>query len=84
MFDDVLSGIEENKDRWQIKVDLINNCGLEEKKGIIIGDTDTEIIAAKKLGFESIAVTNGIRNKSFLTDTKNICSNINEIFEFIK
>ena len=39
-------------------------------KGIIIGDTETDIVSGKEFGLYSIAVENGIRSKTMLKKCK--------------
>lgn len=39
---------------------------LGEGKGVMIGDTEADVLAAKKLGLVAVAVTSGIRNEAFL------------------
>lgn len=52
-----------------------------EKKGIIIGDTEAEITAAKAIGIPSIAVLSGTRNRKFLLEQNPsyIIKNINKL-----
>lgn len=72
-FSEILSSGSDLKPRWKIKYKLIKKY--EKKKDIsagefFIGDTATDIVAAKKLGFYSIATENGIRNKTILKMSK--------------
>src|SRR3989344_4463452 len=65
-FAKVLSVAPTSESKWQHKVDLLSEDGLQLKAGIIIGDTPTEILAARKVGFTSVGVANGIRTKDIL------------------
>lgn len=53
------------KEKWKIKYNLIR----KEKYlsgSVIVGDTETEIMAGKKLGLKTIAVMNGMRSGNYL------------------
>ena len=65
-FKEVLSIAPTSESKWQHKVDLLNKYYLQLEAGIIIGDTPTETLTAKKVGLTSIAVSNGIRTKDIL------------------
>ncbi len=65
-FKEVLSIAPTSESKWQHKVDLLNKYHLQLEAGIIIGDTPTETLTAKKVGLTSIAVSNGIRTKDIL------------------
>jgi len=67
-FDQVFNSGENIYPRWKIKYNIINQFlgPGNSKKYFIIGDTETDIIAGTNLGFTTIAVSNGIRNKSIL------------------
>jgi len=65
-FTEVLSVVPSREDQWKHKVDLLSKLHLPTEAGIIIGDTPTEILAAKKTGLTSIAVSNGIRTAEIL------------------
>lgn len=70
-FFSVLSSGEEANPRWKIKYNLIKNF-LNKKMStgnILIGDTETDILAGKELGFKTIAVLNGIRTEEILLKT---------------
>lgn len=70
-FKDVLSIDPAGDDKkWKKKVELLINNGYNEKNSILIGDTETDINAAKHLFFKSIAVTFGIRNKNLMVKTE--------------
>src|SRR3989344_46792 len=65
-FRKVLTTTPTTEDKWNHKVELLKEHQLEKKSGIIIGDTPTEILAGKKVGLTSIAVSHGIRTKENL------------------
>ena len=54
----------------QVFKKIIKEKKLDKKDLIYIGDEDTDVFAAKKTGIDVIAVTWGVKNKSFLK-TKN-------------
>jgi len=53
---------------WEIKVNLIQSIlpDTDFADGFFIGDTETDIQAAKSIGAQSIAVMNGIRSREML------------------
>jgi phosphoglycolate phosphatase len=61
---EVLSGHSES-DGYDVKIQLIQTK-LGDNRGIIIGDTEADIITGKKLGLTTVAVLSGIRDKQFL------------------
>lgn len=81
IFDEILvkSG-KKTKERWKIKYNLIRNYR-NYGTAVIIGDTETDIIAGKKLGLKTIAVTSGMRSRSILKKCEPDCliKNISEI-----
>jgi len=56
--------------KWKIKSKLLKKYGKFNKNSIIIGDTETEILAGKHLGIKTIAIANGMRGKKFLQKYK--------------
>lgn len=56
--------------KWKLKYKFIKKYGNYDKKSIIIGDTETDIFAGKKLGIKTVAVINGMRSKKFLQKYK--------------
>lgn len=65
-FDKVLSGHSDTKAGSLLKkADVIRGVGLHVQ-GVMIGDTEADIVASKELGFRTIAVTSGIRDSNFL------------------
>ena len=80
-FKDVLSIAPGSESKWKHKVNLLNEHHLQNQAGIIIGDTPTEILAGKKSGLTSIAISNGIRTKELLLQAEPhlIVSSIEEL-----
>jgi phosphoglycolate phosphatase len=60
----ILSGHSES-DGYDKKIELIS-AELGDAGGVIIGDTEADIITGKELGLTTIAVTSGIRDEQFL------------------
>ncbi len=54
--------------RWRVKYRLINDFlnGTDIGSSYLIGDTETDILAGKELGYVTIAVQNGIRDRNSL------------------
>lgn len=52
------------------KAKKIKSNAYFSKKSVLIGDTEDDILSAKKLGIQSIAVSDGLRTKSFLSNLK--------------
>jgi phosphoglycolate phosphatase len=74
-FHAVLTSAEKIKPRWKIKYGLINNFLNSGKTtdstiNIMIGDTETDVLAGKSLGYKTIAVLNGIRSYDLLIETQ--------------
>lgn len=69
-FSTVLSSAEETNPRWEIKYRLMKSFLDKQKShdGILIGDTETDILAGNNLGFKTVAVLNGIRSYRFLKE----------------
>lgn len=63
LFDKLLIGFE--KDPVKSKVKLIKNIRVKEND-LIIGDTEVEIIVAKKLNLNCVSVYSGIRTRELL------------------
>jgi len=58
---------DSNPEKWKIKVDLIRELEGEFQLGTsFIGDTETDIKAAKAIGAVSFAVESGIRSRELL------------------
>lgn len=67
-FQDVLTGHSES-DGHDVKTALISSV-LGNDMGVIIGDTEADIVTGQNLGLRTIGVTSGIRDKSFLAALK--------------
>ena len=68
-FKDILvSGGSDGSERWQIKYNLIEKYlkSSSDNCHVIISDTETDIEVGKKLGFTTVAITNGIRTLDLL------------------
>lgn len=65
-FKEVLTMAPTTDKKWKHKVDLLTEHSLHDQAGMIIGDTPTEILAGKKTGLTTIAVSNGIRSEGLL------------------
>ncbi len=63
-FKQILTGHSET-DGYDKKIELIKNV-LNDDKGLIIGDTEADIITGKELNMKTVAVCSGIRDKEFL------------------
>ena len=63
-FKTILTGHSES-DGYDEKIKLISMV-LGDRKGVIIGDTEADVITGKTLGLTTVAVTSGIRNQEFL------------------
>lgn len=85
-FTDILSSGVQVEPRWMIKYDLIKNyMGQDQSNNhVLIGDTETDIEAGKHLGFTTIAISNGIRNKQILQQSNPdyIYSSISDFFKY--
>lgn len=66
LFDGILIGNGAGE-QWEIKAKLLESDNASKKgESVIIGDTEVDIRAGKKLGIKTIAVLSGIRSKSML------------------
>ena len=83
-FEDILSSGVNIRPRWKIKDDLIKKYIGQENSDdhILIGDTETDIEAGKHLNFQTMAISNGIRNEKILKQSKPdyIYSSISEFY----
>jgi phosphoglycolate phosphatase len=65
-FTEILSGHSES-DGFDKKLELVGKrIDLEKERGVIVGDTEADIITGQKLGMITIALTSGIRDAQFL------------------
>jgi phosphoglycolate phosphatase-like HAD superfamily hydrolase len=81
----VLSSAEETTPRWRTKYNLIKSFLDKQmsREGILIGDTETDILAGRNLELKTIAVLNGIRSYKILKEA-NPHYIINSIKEILK
>jgi len=63
-FKQILTGHSES-DGYDVKIALIKDR-LGDDKGVIIGDTEADIVTGKELGLTTVAVKSGIRDEQFL------------------
>lgn len=64
-FDEVLS-TDDNDGSAQVKVDLLHTVLAPGESGVMVGDTEVDVEAAKAAGLVSVAVTCGIRTEALL------------------
>ena len=85
-FETILSSGENIQPRWKIKYNLINDYleGEIANHHMMIGDTETDILAGNYLGFTTIGVLCGIRDRK-LIDSKpdKILNHTSELMEHI-
>lgn len=67
-FAGVLTGHSES-DGYDVKIALLRDV-LDGGRGVIIGDTEADIVTGKELGLITIALKSGIRDESFLESLK--------------
>jgi phosphoglycolate phosphatase len=87
LFDRVLWSGEQRTLRWEIKLDLIRSDGYQAgKPGMIVGDTETDILAGKQLGLRTVGVLSGIRTREHLeaAGTGVVFSSIVELVPLLK
>ncbi len=68
-FSDVLYSKTPEGD-WKEKKRMILSLNLKNDVGLIVGDTSSEILAGKSLGFYTCGVLNGLRNRKVLEKLK--------------
>jgi len=79
--------LDNNHGDWRIKVKLIEESGtLTDKNSLIVGDTESDIIAGQKLRIKTCGVLCGIRIKELLEKTSLdfLIEDINSLEEVIK
>lgn len=69
-FKDIHVVIPNNKYPHILKYKKIISSGNFDNNSILVGDTEVDILAARKLGIKSVAVLSGIRNKKTIFETK--------------
>lgn len=65
-FTEILTGHSET-DGYDVKIELMRKK-LGSSEGVMIGDTEADVISGKELGMQTFAVTSGIRDKEFLLE----------------
>ena len=66
-FSVVLCGHDSALPGWTVKCNLVRAAQISPQKGdCFIGDTETDILAGRNFGMNTVAVCNGIRDESFL------------------
>ncbi|RKY33489.1 MAG: hypothetical protein DRP68_02230 [Candidatus Omnitrophota bacterium] len=70
---------------WKEKARLVMEFLRPKEDGLMIGDTEVDIRAAKIAGIKSIGITNGIRTERILKREKAdfLISNLNEVFQIL-
>lgn len=62
---------EDNHGDYRIKMELISGfCGSDNAQGVLIGDTEADIRAARELGLISCGVTFGIRTEKYIRNLR--------------
>jgi len=70
-FNIVLQRRDEKVEPWRAKACLISeNLKFGKTCSVMVGDTETDILAAKHLGINSVAVASGLRTKTILLPFK--------------
>jgi len=63
-----------SQDRWELKTEIIKKSGILKNLNIndcfFVGDTETDILAGKRLGMKTLAIAFGIRDRNILLKTK--------------
>lgn len=66
-FDKVLVHNEDMNNKWKIKAELIkSDSGFNTRNSIVVGDTETDFLAAKEVGVDCFLVSSGIRTRDYL------------------
>jgi len=70
-FNTILQCRDEEAKPWRVKASLISQeVDFEKKCSVMVGDTETDILAAKHLGISSVAVSCGLRTRMVLLTFK--------------
>jgi phosphoglycolate phosphatase-like HAD superfamily hydrolase len=83
-FPKVLCGSDTSIPPAEIKIKMVEKEGFPNgSKGMIIGDTEAEILCGQKVGLFTVALTTGIRNRNYLMHMKPdmICDTVYQIAE---
>ena len=81
-FKKIFCDFNDNLPAWQVKINLIRRfIPAFEKRDVIIGDTEAEILCGRELGIYSIGLTDGIRSleQLLLLKPNLIYEDINEV-----
>lgn len=66
-FDKVLVHNEDTDSKWKIKAELIkSDSGFNTGDSIVVGDTETDFLAANEVGIDCFLVSSGIRTRDYL------------------
>lgn len=65
-FSHILSGHSDTKKGVLSKKAAVINASLQVVGGVVIGDTEADVAAARQLGVPSIGITTGIRSRKYL------------------
>lgn len=66
-FDKVLVHNEDMDSKWKIKAELIkSDSGFNTGDSIVVGDTETDFLAANEVGIDCFLVSSGIRTRDYL------------------
>lgn len=65
MFDEVFCA-QDGERTWQTKCDWIRACCGPKLDAVIIGDTETDVLAGHAAGIHTVSVTCGMRSRRFL------------------
>ena len=85
-FSAILTTNKQKTPRWTLKRELIESFrGEFEEKAILVGDTETDILAGKSLGYKTVGVTFGIRSEVTLqnSDPDVLCRTAVEMVGYI-
>ncbi|MFZ3122421.1 MAG: HAD hydrolase-like protein [Thermodesulfovibrionales bacterium] len=70
-FSKVLCGFDISIPPAEVKIKMVEKEGFPNgSKGMIIGDTEAEILCGQRVGLFTVAITTGIRNKNYLMSMK--------------
>jgi phosphoglycolate phosphatase len=79
-FSDFLTSPRDQKPNWKVKYEMLKRyIGKSDRKHVMVGDSEADIISGNKLNFMTVAISNGIRNEKCLISAKpdHIISSLN-------
>lgn len=82
LFDEILISGSREERPWILKAKLIKNSAyFDLRESLIIGDTEVDILAGKKLGMKTVAVLDGMKARDLLLAKKPdyVIENIKEL-----